>query len=174
MRVLYSSRELIESRSKSALDISATEKKLTEGKTELIKQKDHMKINEQSLQHLNLHPSESQPVLETWPLSWPVQGNGRKDQPCTEILNQPRKENPSYLPLATPKPQDTQTPGTSSTCLATPATQDVPTQKFNHNLLHDATPIPIHGIEDLVRQHIGISRFVSLCNNQGLRILKVL
>ena len=64
MRVLYSSRELIESRSKSALDISATEKKLTEGKTELIKQKDHMKINEQSLQHLNLHSSESQPVLD--------------------------------------------------------------------------------------------------------------
>ena len=60
---------------------------------------------------------------------------------------------PSFPPT-TPNPSDTQIPGTSGTGLATPATNDVPTQKFNKNLLPDATPNPLHGIEDLVRQHI--------------------
>ena len=48
----------------SACDISVNEKKETESKNDFIEQKDPMKIIEQALQHLNLHSSAPQPVLD--------------------------------------------------------------------------------------------------------------
>ena len=152
---------------KTACDMSANEKKETASKTDFIEQNDAMKTIEQALLHLNLHSSsEPHPVLDT---------NGGQQDPLLrlglspgqfkqladsinlvqESLN-PAQEEASklLLPPTTPKPTGNQTPGTSRTLLATPATSEVLTQKSDKNLLPDATHNPLHGIEELVRHHI--------------------
>ena len=151
---------------KTACDISETEKKENESKNKFIEQNDAMKTIEQALKHLNIHASQPQPDLDTEAVTPdPLLRLGLSPGQFKELvdsinlvqktINPTPEEAPKLasLPPTTPKPPETLTPGTSAGMSATPATKDVLNQKFN-NFLPEATPNPLHGIEDLVRQHI--------------------